>query len=107
MAKSHKICMEQAEIIDTFGTYQRPSPWPRHLPSWMGPTSPRALLWPYLFSQRRNPRIEVTFPIYIAEPPQPSVLPLGGGTTSRGPSMIKIQMALERATHKQVHPRII
>src|SRR4051812_11532810 len=23
MAKSHKSCMEQAEIIDTFGTYQR------------------------------------------------------------------------------------
>ena len=23
MAKSHKTCMEQAEIIDTFGTYQR------------------------------------------------------------------------------------
>ena len=22
MAKSHKTCMEQAEIIDTFGTYQ-------------------------------------------------------------------------------------
>src|ERR1041384_8028296 len=25
MAKSHKTCMEQAEIIDTFGTYQLPS----------------------------------------------------------------------------------
>src|ERR1041385_5612205 len=25
MAKSHKSCMEQAEIIDTFGTYQLPS----------------------------------------------------------------------------------
>src|SRR3954469_16409748 len=24
MAKSHKTCMEQAEIIDTFGTYQMP-----------------------------------------------------------------------------------
>src|SRR3954467_15380403 len=24
MAKSHKTCMEQAEIIDTFGTYQVP-----------------------------------------------------------------------------------
>ena len=23
MAKSHKTCMEQAEIIDTFGTYQK------------------------------------------------------------------------------------
>src|SRR3954464_2975611 len=29
MAKSHKTCMEQAEIIDTFGTYQSPGdkPW--------------------------------------------------------------------------------
>ena len=26
MAKSHKTCMEQAEIIDTFGTYQPPLP---------------------------------------------------------------------------------
>ena len=25
MAKSHKTCMEQAEIIDTFGTYQQPN----------------------------------------------------------------------------------
>ena len=25
MAKSHKTCMEQAKIIDTFGTYQRAS----------------------------------------------------------------------------------
>src|SRR3954464_10837996 len=25
MAKSHKTCMEQAEIIDTFGTYHLPS----------------------------------------------------------------------------------
>ena len=24
MAKSHKTCMEQAEIIDTFGTYHEP-----------------------------------------------------------------------------------
>ena len=24
MAKSHKTCMEQGEIIDTFGTYQAP-----------------------------------------------------------------------------------
>ena len=24
MAKSHKTCMEQAEIIDTFGTYHIP-----------------------------------------------------------------------------------
>src|SRR3954470_17127506 len=30
MAKSHKTCMEQAEIIDTFGTYQElliTDPW--------------------------------------------------------------------------------
>ena len=52
----------------------RPSSWPRHLPSWLGPTPPAALLWLYLFSRRRNPRTEVTFPIYVAEPPQPSVL---------------------------------
>src|ERR1043165_1931839 len=57
------------------GCLVRPSPWPRHLPSWLGPTPPGALLWPYLFSRRKNPRTEVTFPIYVAEPPQPSVLP--------------------------------
>src|SRR4051812_30351615 len=30
MAKSHKTCMEQTEIIDTFGTYQvqKPMPFP-------------------------------------------------------------------------------
>ena len=27
MAKSHKSCMEQAEIIDTFGTYQKYKNW--------------------------------------------------------------------------------
>src|SRR3954467_9667652 len=56
------------------GCLVRPSPWPRHLPSWLGPTPPGALLWPYLFSRRKNPRTEVAFPIYVAEPPQPSVL---------------------------------
>ena len=56
------------------GCLARPSPWPRHLPSWVGPTPPGALLWPYLFSRRRNPVTEVAFPIYVAEPPQPSVL---------------------------------
>src|SRR3954464_1836539 len=56
------------------GCLARPSSWPRHLPSWVGPTSPGALLWPYLFSRRRNPRTEVAFSIYVAEPPQPSVL---------------------------------
>ena len=29
MEKSHKSCMEQAEIIDTFGTYQHPRPMVR------------------------------------------------------------------------------
>ena len=28
MAKSHKTCMEHAEIIDTFGTYQYVTPSP-------------------------------------------------------------------------------
>ena len=40
-----------------------------------GSTPPGALLWPYLFSRRENPEKEVTFPIYVVEPPQPSVLP--------------------------------
>ena len=57
------------------GCLARPSPWPRHLPSWVGPTHPGALLWPYLFSRRGNPKTGVTFPIYAAESPQPSVLP--------------------------------
>ena len=52
MAKSQKACMEQEEIIDTFGTYQvagnamilarhvamiraRPRVGPRHQPSWL------------------------------------------------------------------------
>ena len=30
---------------------------------------------PYLFSRRGNVETGVAFPIYIAEPPQPSVLP--------------------------------
>src|SRR4051812_49457147 len=50
------------------------SSWPRHLPSWEGPTPPGALLWPYLFPRRRNPRKGVAFPMYVAEPPQPSIL---------------------------------
>src|SRR4051812_20897535 len=32
MAKSHKSCMEQAEIIDTFGTYHGPSDPPPQAP---------------------------------------------------------------------------
>src|SRR3954471_20364408 len=57
------------------GCLARPSSWSRHLPSWVGPTPPSALLWPYLFARRGNPETEVAFPIYVAEPPQPSVLP--------------------------------
>ena len=56
--------------------------------AWRGPARGRATcprgwvphplvtyLGPYLFSRRRNPETEVAFPIYVAEPPQPSVLP--------------------------------
>src|ERR1041385_4479253 len=55
--------------------------------AWRGPALGRATcppgwvphplvtyLGPYLFYRHRNPRTEVTFPIYVAEPPQPSVL---------------------------------
>ena len=34
MAKSHKTCMEQAEIIDTFGTYQRHGATPNSEVRW-------------------------------------------------------------------------
>ena len=56
------------------GCLARPSSWPRHLPSWVDPIPPGALLWPYLFPHRGNPETEVAFPIYVAELPQPSVL---------------------------------
>src|ERR1041385_6158659 len=52
------------------GCLARPTPGPPPLPSWLGPTPPGALLWPYLFSRHRTPRTEVDFPIYVAEPPQ-------------------------------------
>src|ERR1043165_1138020 len=57
------------------GCLARPSSWPRHLPSWVGPTPPGSLRCPYLFSHRGNVETEVAFPIYTAESPQPSVLP--------------------------------
>src|SRR3954467_838537 len=56
------------------GCMARPSPWPRHTPSWMGPTPPGALPLPYSYPPRGNSRTEVAFPIYVAEPPPPSVL---------------------------------
>src|ERR1041385_7061765 len=43
------------------GCLARPSSSPRHLPSWVGPTPPGALLWPYLFPRRGNPEREVAF----------------------------------------------
>src|SRR3954469_20224027 len=60
MAKSHKTCMEQAEIIDTFGAYQQPlcTRWeqsylllcagPRQLPSlnkFLAPLAPSCISW--------------------------------------------------------------
>src|SRR4051812_14227667 len=56
------------------GSMAGPSSWPRGAPSWVGPTPPGALLSPYFYPPRGNPRTEVQFPIYVAEPPQPSVL---------------------------------
>src|SRR3954470_14750192 len=56
------------------GCMARPSPWPRHTPSWVGPTPPGALPSPYFYPPRGNSRTEVTFSIYVAEPPPPSVL---------------------------------
>src|SRR3954470_4555900 len=56
------------------GCMGRPSPWPRHTPSWVGPTPPGALPSPYFYPPGGNSRTEVAFPIYIAEPPPPSVL---------------------------------
>src|SRR4051812_36447388 len=50
-------------------------PWPRQRGPWVGPTPPGSLLWPYLFPRRGNSRTEVVFPIYVTEPPPPSVLP--------------------------------
>src|SRR3954471_12864697 len=43
------------------GCVARPTPWPRHKPSWVGPTPPGALPWPYLFTRRGNSKTEVVF----------------------------------------------
>ena len=43
------------------GCLAQPSSWPRHLPSWVGPTPPGALLWPYLFSYGETPEEEPLF----------------------------------------------
>src|SRR3954462_7094921 len=56
------------------GCMARPNPWSRNLPSWVGPTPPGALPWPYFYHSRGNSRTEVIFPIYVAETPPPSVL---------------------------------
>src|SRR3954471_9368571 len=56
------------------GCMARPSPWPRHTPSWVGPTPLGALPSPYFYPPQGNSRTEVAFPIYAAEPPPPSSL---------------------------------
>src|SRR4051812_47672731 len=38
------------------GCLARPSSWPRHLPSRVGPTPPDALLWLYLFPHGETPK---------------------------------------------------
>src|SRR3954470_3666228 len=56
------------------GCVARPRPWPHQGPSWVGPTPTSVLLLPYLFPRHGNHRTKVAFPIYVAEPPPPSVL---------------------------------
>src|ERR1041384_2261964 len=58
MAKSHKTCMEQAEIIDTFGTYQLPAP----------PHRIQGVEWEVQLS--RSPKSREIFEPYV--PPVPS-----------------------------------
>ena len=38
------------------GCLARPSPWPRHLPSWVGPTPPGDLPWPLFILPSRKRR---------------------------------------------------
>src|ERR1043165_518495 len=38
------------------GCLARPTPWPRHLPSWVGPTPPGALHWPLFILPSRKRR---------------------------------------------------
>ena len=57
------------------GCLARPAPGHATCPPGWVPHPLVTYLGPYLFSRRRNPETEVAFPIYVAEPPQPSVLP--------------------------------
>src|SRR3954466_10248398 len=62
MAKSHKTCMEQTEIIDTFGTYQ----WPPLGRAGHPPGCPVAPLGApfglYLAPAEETPNIDLLFP---------------------------------------------
>src|SRR3954466_2483069 len=87
MAKSHKTCMEQAETIDTFGTYQHPHGCP------VAPLgAPFGL---YLVPAEETPNIDELFPfsslyrrrlrfkIGAARRSCPDTLPEGGPRSGR------------------------
>src|SRR4051812_48307700 len=59
MRKSHKSCMDQAEIIETFGTYQEPG----------GGATPWCPLRPIFTPHSRNPRDGTLFAISSYVPP--------------------------------------
>src|ERR1041384_3085337 len=43
------------------GCLARPTPWPRHLPSWVGPTPPGDLPWPLFILPSRKRRTRSRF----------------------------------------------
>src|SRR3954463_14454887 len=57
------------------GAWRGPAPGRATCPPGWVPQPLVPYMDPYLFSHRGNVETGVSFPIYVAEPPQPSVLP--------------------------------